>query len=263
MHERQTSRPAAFGFPGRGAGNSHYGATGANAAELVPLLETVARRWHWLLAGGATLAFLGFVAGLIFWKTSYTAPAQLIRYDSPNAEQVFGARQAAPETLPSILHSPELLQRVGAEANPPVSAEVLINNLRVMPEHDSDIIVVTLAGPDPKATVNLVNLYAGEAVRFTQEMQARAADEIIQFATQQLEQIEPRLIPRFDGHKTPHGRSGRPSSLRAPPRWSRNIRRRVTIWPTCSPATQTRTRLSRQNAPRSPPLKKNCRRTSP
>jgi hypothetical protein len=113
--------------PASAASHSHNGAAGLNAAEVLPLAEAVWRHWYWLFIGGAALGILGFAAGLLFWKTSYTAPAQLIRYDSPNAEQVFGARQAAPATLPSILHSPELLQRVGAKADPPVPADILNN----------------------------------------------------------------------------------------------------------------------------------------
>ncbi|HEY2329903.1 MAG TPA: hypothetical protein VGI63_08845, partial [Verrucomicrobiae bacterium] len=176
------------------AGDHHRnGATRSNADELLPLLETVLRHWQQLIVGGVALGVLGFIAGFVLWKSSYTAPAQLMRYESPNAVEVFGVRQAAPQTLPSILHSPELLQRVGAKASPPVSADVLAANLRVMPEHDSDIIVVTVTGRNPRQTVELANLYAREAVHFTQEMQAKAAAEIIQFTKQQLAQAEAEI----------------------------------------------------------------------
>jgi len=173
-------------------GASHSNA-GANAADLLPLLEAVLRRWQWLLIGGAALGVLGFIGGIVLWKFSYIAPAQLMRYESPNAVEVFGVRQAAPQTLPSILHSPELLQRIGAKVSPPVSADVLAANLRIMPEHDSDIIVVTVTGRNPHKTLELVNLYSREAVRYTQEMQAKAAGEIIQFTKQQLARVEAEI----------------------------------------------------------------------
>jgi protein involved in polysaccharide export with SLBB domain/capsular polysaccharide biosynthesis protein len=172
---------------------SRNGAAGSSAVDFLPLLEAVLRQWRWLVAGGGALGVLGFIAGFAVWKSSYTAPAQLMRYESPNAVEVFGVRQAAPQTLPSILHSPELLQRVGAKANPPVSADMLAANLRIMPEHDSDIIVVTVTGRNPQKTVDLANLYAREAVRYTQEMQAKAAGEIIQFTKHQLEQVESEI----------------------------------------------------------------------
>ena len=68
------------------------------AADVLPLIETILRRWHWLLTGGAALGAVGFIAGVFLWKSSYTAPAQLMRYESPNAVEVFGIRQAAPQT---------------------------------------------------------------------------------------------------------------------------------------------------------------------
>ncbi|HSY19684.1 MAG TPA: hypothetical protein VK815_15180, partial [Candidatus Acidoferrales bacterium] len=173
--------------------HARNGAAEGKAADFLPLLEAVLRQWRWLVAGGAVLGVLGFIAGFAFWKSSYTAPAQLMRYESPNAVEVFGVRQAAPQTLPSILHSPELLQRVGTKASPPVSADVLAANLRIMPEHDSDIIVVTVTGLNPQKTLDLANLYAREAVRYTQEMQAKAAGEIIQFTKQQLERTESEI----------------------------------------------------------------------
>ena len=173
------------------APTSHRNGTrGSSPALLWPMLQALFRRWHWLIAGGLALALVGFAGGLRLWKTGWTAPAQLIRYDSPNAVEVFGIRQAAPATLPSLLHSPDLLQRVSAKADPPVAVDILGNRLRVMPEHDSEIIVVTITGEDPSATLALVNLYAGEAVRFTQEMQAKAANEIVQFATEQIGHID-------------------------------------------------------------------------
>ena len=205
-HNHNGSGPLAS--PALDAGHSRGLEAGSNAAELLLLLETILRRWRWLLAGGVALAALGFAFGMMYWQSSYTAPAQLIRYDSPNAEQVFGPRQVAPETLPSILRSAELLERAGAAAKPPISADVLLNNLRVMPEHDSEIIVVAITGREPEATLKLVNLYAAQAVRFTQEMQAKAAAEVIQFTAQQLAQIESEI----DRQVTPVQNSTRPAS---------------------------------------------------
>ncbi|MBW8864152.1 MAG: hypothetical protein JF609_04365 [Verrucomicrobia bacterium] len=179
--------------PAAAGGQHRNGASHMNAADVLPLIETILRRWHWLFIGGAALGAMGFITGVFLWKSSYTAPAQLMRYESPNAVEVFGIRQAAPQTLPSILHSPELLQRVGAKARPPISADVLAATLRVMPEHDSDIIVVTVTGGNPRGTVELANLYAQEAVRYTQEMQAKAAGDIIQFTKQQIAQFDSEI----------------------------------------------------------------------
>src|SRR5258706_15239331 len=44
------------------------GAARSQADEFLPLLESVLRRWPWLLMGGGALGILGVVAGLVFWK---------------------------------------------------------------------------------------------------------------------------------------------------------------------------------------------------
>jgi protein involved in polysaccharide export with SLBB domain/capsular polysaccharide biosynthesis protein len=174
------------------------GAPHLRAGDFWPFVEALGRRWGWLFLGGATLGLAGLWIGRSLWQSSYTAPAQLIRYDSPNVAEVFGFRPAAPQTFASLLRSPELLRRVGAKASPPISGDALASALRVMPERNSDIIVAAVSGPDPQAAVDLANLYANEAVRFTQELQAKSAAEIRQFATQQLAHVEAEIAALND-----------------------------------------------------------------
>src|SRR6266545_4497499 len=135
------------------------GAPHLGAGDFWPFVEALGRRWGWLLLGGATLGLAGLWSGWLLWKSSYTASAQLIRYDSPNVAEVFGFRPAAPQTFASLLRSPELLRRVGARASPPISDDSLASALRVMPERNSDIIVAAVSGRDPQATVDLANFY--------------------------------------------------------------------------------------------------------
>src|SRR5690348_1526189 len=189
MNEKFDLTPAAD----KQAVATRNGVSPPTSGDVLSFVEIFLRRWRWLLIGGVVSGLMGFAGGLFLWRNSFTAPAQLIRYDSPNAVEVFGNRQAAPQTLPSILHSPELLQRVAAQAHPPLSASALAANLRVMPEHDSDIIVVTVSGGHASAAADLVNLYAHEAVQFTKDMQARAASEIVRFSTQQLARVESEI----------------------------------------------------------------------
>src|SRR5258706_511531 len=135
------------------------GAPHLNAVDLWPFIEALGLRWRWLAIGGAGMGLFGFLCGLVFWKSSYTAPVQLVRYDSPSAAEVFGFRPAAPQTFASLLRSPDLLRRVAAKAHPPISADALVDALRVMPERNSDIIVAAVSGRDAKADVDLANLY--------------------------------------------------------------------------------------------------------
>src|SRR6185369_7627669 len=58
--------------------------------------DTLLRRWPWMIWGGLVLAALAIWGGLALWHTSYTASAQLIRYDSPNVTEVSGDRPMSP-----------------------------------------------------------------------------------------------------------------------------------------------------------------------
>ncbi len=157
------------------------------------LIELFSHRWGWLLLGGLVLAAGGCAAGLRFWRTSYTAQAQLVYYESPNATEVFHPRQTTLQTLASLMRTPELLQRAAAQAQPPVSKESLAANLLLVPERGADVIQVVLSGTNPSSTVDLANVYANEAVRFSQQSQARDAAEVNRFIKDQMAQTESEI----------------------------------------------------------------------
>lgn len=165
----------------------------APAVEVWPLAEAVLRRWRWLLVGSALLALGGFFVGSAIWKSHFSVSAQMIRYDSPNAQEVFGYRQATAQTLASVLRAPELLSRVAEKARPPMSMEALAAKLRVTPDRNSELLTVTAFGHDANPLVGLVNLYAHEAARFTGEVQAKAATEVRNYQRAQIVELESEI----------------------------------------------------------------------
>jgi len=169
------------------------GERNGNGIDFWPLADALAQRWGWLVLGGLAGAGLGLFCGLLLWKTSVTASAQLIRNDSPSAVEVLGANPTAPQTFASLLRSPELLQRVAAQAGRGVSAESLSANLRVTPDRESEVVVVSLSGHDANRTIELANVYAKQAVEFTKQLQAKTASEVHRFAAQQLTPIESEI----------------------------------------------------------------------
>ncbi|HEY6168720.1 MAG TPA: polysaccharide biosynthesis/export family protein [Verrucomicrobiae bacterium] len=153
-------------------------------------IELFVKRWVWLLLGGAALAAAAWEAGMWLLQTHFTAVAQLIYYESPNVAEVFRPRQITLQTLASQLRAPELLERVGAKAEPPLSAEGLAANSRVVPERGAEVVTLSVTGTNLSASVELANLYAREAVRYTQEIQGKDAAEIDRYVKQQLAQID-------------------------------------------------------------------------
>lgn len=184
-----------------GAGN-HNGAATARVArsgaaepsvDFWSFAEILLLRWRWPVLAGVILAAMGLAFGLWHWKSSYTAPAQLISYNSPNATEIFGEREVSAQTLISVLRSPELLTETGAKASPPVSAARLVDQLSIMPDRNSDIIVVAITDPSRKRALELANIYAAAAVRFTQKMQGDAAAEMNQFFSRQLTNVDAEI----------------------------------------------------------------------
>jgi capsular polysaccharide biosynthesis protein len=191
MNEQPDLTTAAGNGNGRPTANFHRnGETDSLPPDYWSFLEILLHHWTWLATGGTVLGLLGLAMGWHLWKSTCTAPAQLIAYNSPSATEIFGERQISPQTIVSVLRSPELLQAAGAQARPPVSAATLNERLSVMPDHNSDIIVVTVTASGPQNAMELVNRYADEAVRFTKKLQAASAAEMNTFFAQQLARVD-------------------------------------------------------------------------
>lgn len=161
--------------------------------DLLPFADVFLRRWPLMILGGLALAIAGVLIASIFWKPNYSASAQLIAYDSPNATEIFGAQQVSPQTIASVLRSPELYRETGNMVTPPVDALDLAKLITITPERDSDTVTITATADDATHAVDLVNLYADQAVRFTQRLQARSADELNQFYSAQIARVNTEI----------------------------------------------------------------------
>ena len=180
----------------RAAGNGHPPADRERitpqfgGADLLPFMDALMRRWKWLLAGGVAAGMAGLLGGLLLLQSSYTASAQLLRQAPTRVTDVLGDRELDPNTYASLLRAPELLERVAAQASPPIPAEELAKKLNISPERNSDVLLVAVSSGDRQGAVDLANLYAREAVRFTQELQTNAAARVGLFVSQQLAPLE-------------------------------------------------------------------------
>ncbi len=166
-------------------------------------LETLRARWRWIVYGGIIAAGLAFVAGAFLWKPGYIASARLIRNESPRSAEVFAYQTLTPQTYVSLLRSPELLSHVASLADPPVSADRFAKRIRLTPERDGDVVHVQIFGPTKKAAMAAANLYASEAVLFTQKLQSNAAEEVRRFIEPQLSQVESEIVQLRTDRQTP------------------------------------------------------------
>jgi len=140
------------------------------------VIDALTHRWHWLAIGALVFGACFFELGSWYIKPKFTASAQLLRDDT--SSEFFKQTPMTPETFAGLLRSPELLRRVGAQADPPIPAEKLTKLIKIEPEPDSDLVKVHLASSDPHEAVELLNYFLQQAVDFTKEFQKNQAAKL-------------------------------------------------------------------------------------
>src|SRR4051812_40433792 len=184
------NRPSGTGLPN---GNGTAAKPPLTIADLAPFLDALGRRWWLLLIGAVIMSAVVWHYGSAKWRDSYTASAQLLRQNSVHVNDLLGDRELEPDTYASLLRAPELLQTVAAQAQPHISPDELSARLNITSKRNSDIMLVAISGRDRESTVRLANLFATEAVHFTQDLQTNAAGRVTGFITQQLAPLEEEI----------------------------------------------------------------------
>lgn len=138
------------------------------------LAVAAARHWVWILLAIGLGVAAGTAIGRRLWSPSYTATAQLVRYDTPDP-QLFQPRVITPSTLVGMVNSPEVRSRVGARLSPQLTGDEVAARVHIMPVATTELVNIQVTAPDATTAANQANIYAEEAVKFTQEIQARDA----------------------------------------------------------------------------------------
>ncbi len=169
---------------------SRNGGRARSSFDVWTLIETVLRKWYWLFLGACVGAAAGGWLGMHLWTQHFTATVQLMRFDPANNSELFKPRQLSEQTFAGLLRSPELMQRVAASNRPPISADRLAAGILITPKRESDMVAISVVGQSARAAVHVANLFAAEAVRYTQNLQAREASEVNNVLKQQLAQMD-------------------------------------------------------------------------
>lgn len=163
---------------------------GRFSVDAVSLIQPALKRWPWLLIGTLGGAALGFAIGSYLWHTTYSAVAQLVRYDPPVANDAYRPRLIDAPTLIGRMEDPAFLRRVGQKMTPKMTAGEVLGHMRVVPERNSAIMNMTATAGTADEAVMLANLFARETVSFTQEQQRDEAAEAAQYVAKDLGEIE-------------------------------------------------------------------------
>jgi protein involved in polysaccharide export with SLBB domain/capsular polysaccharide biosynthesis protein len=169
------------------------------------VIEIVARWWYWIFLAGIVGILGGYFFGQKFFETGFIAYAELLQLDPKSSLEHYQPRQLTEEGFSRLLKSPDLLAHVGKIAKPPIRPDELGKRTKVTSDGDSEIFTLSIMAASPERAVELVNLYAQEARRFTADQQRREVGEYIELMKQQLlgmdtdlEQINKQLreVPR-------------------------------------------------------------------
>ncbi len=156
------------------------------------LATAASRHWGWILLAMAVGVLAGAAIGRKIWATTYTATAQIVRYDTPDP-QLFQPRAINPATLVGMVNSAEVRTRAGARLTPQLSPEQVGDRVRVTPVPTTDLVNVAVSAPDAATATAQANVYAEEAVKFTQELQARDARDAASYLHHQLDDVQQQI----------------------------------------------------------------------
>ena len=140
------------------------------------VVDALTHRWPWLVIGALIFGAGFFELGSWYFKPKFTATAQLMRDET--SSDFFKQTPMTPETFAGLLRSPELLRRVGTQADPPIPPEKLTKLIKIEPEPDSDLVKVQLSSFDPHEAVDLLNCFLQQSVAFTKEFQKNQATKL-------------------------------------------------------------------------------------
>jgi protein involved in polysaccharide export with SLBB domain/capsular polysaccharide biosynthesis protein len=157
------------------------------------LLRPASRRWYWVIIGGILGAAGGAALGHRLWHISYSASAQMVKYEPPVASDAYRPMPQLGLTLVGFVTSPALFDRLGQRMNPPVPGSAVKWRITPRPERGSDIFNIDAAGRDGPDAVAMANAYINEVIEFTKDKQREEAEEADAYVTQMLKETETDL----------------------------------------------------------------------
>src|SRR5437879_3737101 len=99
---------------------AHHAQPSQRPVDMWVFLDIFAHRWVWLILGSLLCAGGFFYLGQRFIKVKFTASAQLQRDEPLTSSDFFKPMAISAETFSQLIRAPELLRKVGEQANPPL-----------------------------------------------------------------------------------------------------------------------------------------------
>lgn len=153
--------------------NQPHGSAARPPLSLWTALDFLIWRWHWLVLGLIIGGAVFYMLGWYFVRPRFVAVAELLRYEPLGKSEYSRTTPLSGDTFSALIRAPELVQSVGEQLMPPVTAETLNKWIKVEADPDSDMVKVYLAARDARNAVNWLNLYVTNAVEYTRSLDAK------------------------------------------------------------------------------------------
>ena len=139
------------------------------------VLDLLANRWRWLAVGAVLCSLAALVAAAKLAGTKVYRERAIAPHCATPGVSDFSKQDGpmSPETFAALIRAPDLLQRVGEQAAPPIPADSLSRQIKVSPDAESDMVNVDLAARTPQQAVELLNMYLTNAVQYLRDLQAQ------------------------------------------------------------------------------------------
>ncbi len=190
IHSSGTHREANGSWDGDGAPKA---IPGGSSFDFLPLARAVSKQWYWIVLSALLFAGVGAYFGMRLWKPSFTATAELMRFETPNTTELYKPRQITEHTFADMLQAPELVESVAAKAKNPTLARQHLQSLVITPGRESEKVTVSVTAATPMQAVETVNLYADIATQYTKQIQSKEASEAIAALRPQLKQMDDEI----------------------------------------------------------------------
>jgi protein involved in polysaccharide export with SLBB domain/capsular polysaccharide biosynthesis protein len=156
-------------------------------------VDILAHRWFALLLWTLVFAAAGAGVAFLMWGRTFTSSAQLVHYEPSTIDDTYHPRALVTPSLVVMLQSPAVLEKMGADLQPPLSAKELAQRVQITLDRNNDVATITATAPTREASIDLVNRYTAAAVAYTQELQRQEAVEAGDNVTRQLAEVETEL----------------------------------------------------------------------
>jgi uncharacterized protein involved in exopolysaccharide biosynthesis len=157
-------------------------------------------RYRWILIAAAAGLMLFLAAGLLRARDKFEASARLIKREPSNSfrageiGEAYKPRTLSSATLVASALSDNVLARVSAKSEPALSLGMIRLGATAAELRGTDFLQLTIRHTHSRqAAADLVNLWAGEIVEFSRDLQSRESREVRSYLQQQLETTDADL----------------------------------------------------------------------